>query len=163
MKVVIIGGVAGGASAAARLRRLDEQAEILLFERGEYISFANCGLPYYIGGTIQKRNKLLLQTPESMKERFNVEVRVQCEVTAIDRARKVVTVLDLTSGKTYEERYDKLVLSPGAAPMRPDFPGSMLPNVFTLRNMADCDAIKGYLTESKPARTLVVGGGWTIW
>ena len=103
MKVVIIGGVAGGASAAARLRRLDEQAEILLFERGEYISFANCGLPYYIGGTIQKRNKLLLQTPESMKERFNVEVRVQCEVTAIDRARKVVTVLDLTSGKTYEE------------------------------------------------------------
>lgn len=160
MKVVIIGGVAGGASAAARLRRLDEQAEILLFERGEYISFANCGLPYYIGGTIQKRNKLLLQTPESMKERFNVEVRVQCEVTAIDRARKVVTVLDLTSGKTYEERYDKLVLSPGAAPMRPDFLGSMLPNVFTLRNMADCDAIKGYLTESKPARALVVGGGF---
>lgn len=116
MKVVIIGGVAGRRPAPRRLRRLDEQAEILLFERGEYISFANCGLPYYIGGTIQKRNKLLLQTPESMKERFNVEVRVQCEVTAIDRARKVVTVLDLTSGKTYEERYDKLVLSPVRRP-----------------------------------------------
>ena len=160
MKVIIVGGVAGGATAAARLRRLDETAEIVVFERSGYVSYANCGLPYYIGGTIQKRNKLLLQTPESMKERFNVEVRVQCEVTAIDRARKVVTVLDLTSGKTYEERYDKLVLSPGAAPMRPDFPGSMLPNVFTLRNMADCDAIKGYLTESKPARALVVGGGF---
>lgn len=160
MKVIIVGGVAGGASAAARLRRLDEQAEIILFERGEYISFANCGLPYYIGGTIKKRNKLLLQTPKSMKERFNVDVRVQCAVTGIDPERKVATVLDIASGETYEESYDKLVLSPGAAPMRPEFPGSMLPNVFTLRNMNDCDAIKDYLTAAKPGKALVVGGGF---
>lgn len=160
MKVVIIGGVAGGASAAARLRRLDEYAEIVLFERGGHISFANCGLPYYIGGVITERKNLLLQTPESMKARFQVDVRVNTEVLRIDRERKVVAVRNETTGECYEEPYDKLVISTGAAPMRPPFPGADLPEVFTLRNMADCDRIKDYVTLSKPKRALVVGGGF---
>jgi len=160
MKTVIIGGVAGGASAAARLRRLDEKAEIILFERGNYISFANCGLPYYVGGVIKKRDKLLLQTPESMKERFNVDVRVNCEVESIDRANKKVTVKDAFTGKHYEESYDKLVLSPGAMPVRPAFPGSDLAGVYTLRNMTDCDMIKEYVNAEKPGHAVVVGGGF---
>lgn len=160
MKTVIIGGVAGGASAAARLRRLDEHAEIILFERGGYISFANCGLPYYIGGVIAEREKLLLQTPASMKARFNVDVRVNCDVVSIDRANKRVSVLEWQTGRSYEESYDKLVLSPGAMPVHPAFPGSFLEGVFTLRNMADCDVIKKYVTTEKPGHAVVVGGGF---
>jgi len=160
MKTVIIGGVAGGASAAARLRRLDEKAEIILFERGGYISFANCGLPYYIGGVIRKRDNLLLQTPASMKKRFNIDVRVNCEVVSIDRANKKVTVMDLQTGKQYDESYDKLVLSPGAMPIHPAFQASGLAGVFTLRNMADCDVIKEYVDAEKPGHAVVVGGGF---
>lgn len=160
MKVVIVGGVAGGASTAARLRRMDEQAEILLLERGPYISFANCGLPYHIGGVITERDKLLVQTPEAFKDRFNVEVRVQHEVTRIDRAAKFVQVKNLRTGETYTESYDKLVLSPGAAPIVPSLPGANLPGVFTLRNIPDMDRIIAYLDEKHPARAVVVGGGF---
>src|SRR5690554_615405 len=123
MKYLIIGGVAGGATTAARLRRLDEQAEIIMFERGEYISYANCGLPYYIGGTIKDRDNLFVQTPETFGKRFNMEVRNLSEVTAIDRAAKTVEVKNLRTGELYTEQYDKLVLSPGAEPVKPPLPG----------------------------------------
>ena len=123
MKVLIVGGVAGGAGAAARLRRNDEKAEIILFEKGEYISFANCGLPYYIGGTITERAKLQVQTPQAFRARFNVDVRVQHEVTGVDSAAKTVTVKNHATGETYTESYDSLVLSPGASPIRPKMPG----------------------------------------
>ena len=132
MKVVIIGGVAGGATAAARLRRLNEQAKIVLFERGDYISYANCGLPYYIGGEITEKKALTLQTPESFKSRFRVDVRVRQEVVAIKPEEKRVTVKNLTSGMLYDEPYDKLILSPGAEPSVPDLPGARDPRVFTL-------------------------------
>ena len=122
-KVLIVGGVAGGASAAARLRRLDEQAEIIMFERGEYISFANCGLPYYIGGDIKEKSALTLQTPESFKSRFNVDVRVLNEVVSIDKEDKTVQVKNLFTGETYTESYDKLILSPGAEPFKPPIEG----------------------------------------
>lgn len=122
MKYLIIGGVAGGATTAARLRRMDETSEIILFERGAYISYANCGLPYYIGGTISDRDQLFVQTPESFGTRFNLDVRVQSEVTEIHREAKKVTVNNLNSGETYEESYDKLILSPGAEPIRPPYP-----------------------------------------
>lgn len=158
--VVIVGGVAGGASTAARLRRLDENVEIILLERTGYISFANCGLPYYLGGVIKKRENLLLQTPESMGIRFKIDVRVNTEVTAIRPKEKRVSVKNGLSGETYDLAYDELVLSPGAFPMRPPFPGADLPEVFTLRNMEDCDAIKAYLDRAKPGRALVVGGGF---
>ena len=160
MKIVIIGGVAGGASAAARLRRLDEGAEIVLFERGGHISFANCGLPYYIGGAIPDRESLLLQTPASMEARFRVDVRVQTEVLKIDRARKVVSVRSEATGEEYDEPYDKLLISTGASPVRPPFPGADLPEVFTLRNMEDCDRIHDYVALKRPERALVVGGGF---
>lgn len=159
-KIVIVGGVAGGASAAARLRRMDENAEIILFERGEYISFANCGLPYYIGGVITERANLLLQTPKSMNRRFNIDVRVNKEVVAIDRAAKTVTVRDCLTGETSAESYDKLVLSPGAKPVAPPLPGAMLPGVFTLRDMKDCDTIKEYVDNVKPRQALVLGSGF---
>ncbi len=163
MKIVIVGGVAGGASAAARLRRLDEEAEIVLCERGEHISFANCGLPYYIGGEIQQRSALLLQTPQSFRTRFNVDVRVGSEVIAIDRAAKTVTVR--AQGTEYTEPYDRLILAPGAEPIRPPFSyadpeGADLAGVFTLRAIPDADAIKARiagLAEGAPA--VVVGGG----
>ncbi len=160
MKVIIVGGVAGGASVAARLRRMDEQAEILLLERGPYISFANCGLPYYVGGVIAERDKLLVQTPEAFRARFNVDVRVLNEVTRIDRAAKQVQVKNLQTGELYVESYDKLVLSPGAAPIVPPLPGVDLPGVFTLRNIPDVDRIVAYLNEKRPARAVVVGGGF---
>ncbi|MBN1935175.1 MAG: DsrE/DsrF/DrsH-like family protein [Anaerolineae bacterium] len=160
MKVVIVGGVAGGASVAARLRRMDERAEILLLERGPYISFANCGLPYHIGGVITERDRLLVQTPEAFKARFNVEARVQHEVTRIDRAAKTVQIKNLQTGETYSESYDKLVLSPGAAPIVPPLPGADLPGVFTLRDIPDMDRIIAYLDEKRPARAVVVGGGF---
>lgn len=159
-KTVIIGGVAGGASAAARLRRVDETAEIVMFERGEYISFANCGLPYYIGGAIEERSALLVQTPEAMKARFEMDVRVQQEVTAINRDRKTVTVRKVTTGETYEESYDALVLSPGSTPLKPPIPGIDAPNIFTLWNIPDTDAVKSYVTDKRPRRAAVIGGGF---
>ncbi|HHY47046.1 MAG TPA: FAD-dependent oxidoreductase, partial [Firmicutes bacterium] len=159
-KVLIVGGVAGGASAAARLRRLDEEAEIVVFERGDYISYANCGLPYYIGGVIRERKKLLVQTPETMKARFNIDIRTQNEVTKIDRAHKRVHVKDLRTGKEYTETYDKLILSPGARPVKPGFPGIDLPSIFTLRDIPDTDRIKEFIEARKPHTAVVVGGGF---
>lgn len=160
MKTIIIGGVAGGATAAARLRRLDESAEIVLLERGEYISFANCGLPYYIGGAIAERDALTLQTPQSFSRRYRVDVRNLSEATAIDPARKTVTVLDLRTGNSYEEAYDDLILSPGAAPIVPAVPGSDLAHVFTLRTIPDTDRIKHYVETAKPRSAVIVGGGY---
>jgi len=160
MKVVIVGGVAGGASTAARLRRMDERAEIVMLERGPYISFANCGMPYYIGEVIQDRERLLVVTPESLKEMLNIDSRVMHEVVAINRDQKIVTIKELKTGRTYEESYDKLVLSPGASPVLPPLPGVDLPGVFTLRNLPDMDQIKTFVDEKKPARAVVVGGGF---
>lgn len=158
--IVIVGGVAGGASAAARLRRLDEQAEIILFERGESISFANCGLPYHIAGTIKERDRLLVQTPEKMKAQFNIDVRIRSEVTRIDPANKEVVVSDLASGSEYTQKYDYAVLSPGAEPFRPPIAGMDLPGVFTLRNMTDMDAIIRRLEDGQAQHAVVVGGGY---
>ncbi len=160
MKTIIIGGVAGGATAAARLRRLDESAEIVLLERGEYISFANCGLPYYIGGVIADRDALTLQTPQSFSTRYRVDVRSLSEATAIDPVRKVVTVTDLRTKKSYEEAYDDLILSPGAAPIVPPIPGTDLAHVFTLRTIPDTDRIKHYVETAKPRSAVIVGGGY---
>lgn len=159
LKVVIVGGVAGGASAAARLRRLREDAEIILFEKGEYISFANCGLPYYIGGSISERDKLLVQTPEGMRGRFRIDVRVNSEVTRIDPAAKTVEVRE-ASGRVYTEGYDRLVLSPGAAPVRPRIPGVESDKIFTLRNIPDTDRIVRYIEENHPRDAVVVGAGF---
>ena len=159
-KIVIIGGVAGGATAAARVRRLDEFAEIVLFERGEYISFANCGLPYYIGGVIKKRDDLFLTTPKEFGNRYNIDIRVHAEVQSIDRKRRVVTVKNLRTGESYEEDYDKMILSPGAEPMRPPIPGIDLENIFSLRNVADTDRIKAYVDGAKPSSVVIVGGGY---
>lgn len=159
MKHLIIGGVAGGATAAARIRRADELAEIILFEKGKYISYANCGLPYYIGGTISDRNKLFVQTPAAFGKRFQVDVRVENEVTAIDPASKSVTVRR-ADGSTYTESYDKLLLSPGASPVRPPLPGIDLDGIFTLRNVTDTDRIKKYITDHRIERAVVVGAGF---
>jgi NADPH-dependent 2,4-dienoyl-CoA reductase/sulfur reductase-like enzyme/rhodanese-related sulfurtransferase len=159
-KILIVGGVAGGASAAARLRRLDETAEIIMFERGHYISFANCGLPYYIGGEIQNREDLLLQTPESFKRRFNVDVRVRNEVTQIYPDKKQISVKNLDTGKSYTEPYDKLILSPGAEPVRPPIPGIDSERIFTLRNVPDTDLINDYIEENKSKRAVIVGAGY---
>lgn len=160
MKVVVVGGVAGGASAAARLRRNDENCEIILFEKGEYISFANCGLPYYIGEVIKEKEKLLVQTPQAMKKRFNIDVRIFSEVISINPDKKAVEVFDSRNNRRYTESYDKLVLSPGAAPIRPDIEGIDAPNVFTLRNIPDTYAIKEYVDNKKPQSVVVVGGGY---
>ncbi|HQL37620.1 MAG TPA: FAD-dependent oxidoreductase [Bacillota bacterium] len=159
-KVLIVGGVAGGASAAARLRRMDEKAEIIMFEKGMYISFANCGLPYYIGGAIKERKNLLVQTAEAMKARFNIDVKELSEVTKIDRHRKVVEVRNIKDGSIYEESYDVLVLSPGASPVKPPIPGIDSPNIYTLRDIPDTDSIKSFLDEKKPQNAVVVGGGF---
>lgn len=160
MKVVIIGGVAGGASAAARLRRLDEQAEIILLERGEYISFANCGLPYYIGGVIKEKSALTLQTPQQFYNRFRIDVRVKNEALSIDPGRHIVTIRRTDDGSTYEESYDKLILSPGAAPIRPPIPGIDDEAVFTLRNIPDTMQIDAFIRENHPKSAVVVGGGY---
>lgn len=160
MKVLIVGGVAGGASAAARLRRNDEHAQIVMFERGEYISFANCGLPYYIGDVIRDKSKLTVQTPESFNKRFNVDVRTGSEVISIDRQAKKVTVKRVNDGVTYEESYDKLILSPGAEPIRPDLPGFGSKKVFTLRNIPDTFAIKEYCETNSPKSAVIIGGGY---
>ena len=159
-KILIVGGVAGGASAAARLRRLDENANIILFERGEYISFANCGLPYYIGGEITDKAALTLQTPESFKARFRVDVRVRSEVIAIDKQAKSVTVKNHTSGETYTESYDFMILSPGAAPLLPNIPGIDSKLVFTLRNIPDTYKIKDFIDKNHPGSVVVAGGGY---
>lgn len=159
-KVVIVGGVAGGATALARLRRLDENIEIVLFERGEYVSFANCGLPYYIGGVIENRDSLLVQTPEGIMERFNVDVRVQSEVAKILKEDKKVIVKDLKKGTEYEETYDYLILSTGSTPLKPPIPGIDAPNIFSLWNIPDTDTIKEYIDDKKPQSAIVVGGGF---
>lgn len=160
MKVLIVGGVAGGAGAAARLRRNDEKAEIVLFEKGGYISFANCGLPYYIGDVITDRDDLLIQTPESFHARFNVDVRVDSEVVSVHPDDRTVTVKDTRNGRAYVESYDRLILSPGARPVTPIIPGVEQPHVFTLRNVEDTFRIKDYITEKKPASCAVIGGGY---
>lgn len=160
MKVVIIGGVAGGASAAARLRRLDERAEIIVFERSGFVSYANCGLPYYIGGTIAEKRELTLQTPESFWNRFRIRVKTKHEVLAIDPAAKTVTVKDLSTGKAFTESYDKLVLSPGAMPTRPPLPGIDSERVFSLRTVEDTLRIHDYVRREKPQSAVLVGGGY---
>lgn len=159
-KVLIVGGVAGGASVAARLRRVDEKAEIIMFEKGQYISFANCGLPYYIGGAIKERKNLLVQTAQAMRARFKVDVRELSEIVRIDRQKKLVEVRNHREGVTYEESYDVLVLSPGAAPVKLPIPGIDNPNIYTLRDIPDTDSIKGFLEEKKPESAVVVGGGF---
>lgn len=160
MKVVIVGGVAGGASAAARLRRLDESAEIVVFERTGFISYANCGLPYYIGGVISDEEELTLQTPESFWDRFHVEVRVRHDVTAIHTDRKTVTVCEIDTGEIYEESYDKLLLSPGAKPIQPNIPGADSKRIFTLRTVEDTLKIHKYIKEEKPGSATIIGGGF---
>jgi len=160
MKYLIIGAVAGGASTAARLRRLDEKAEIIIFEKGEYISYANCGLPYYIGNVIKDRNKLFVQTAAAFNQRFNIDVRVQTEVISIDAEKKIVTAKNQITGEVYEESYDKLVLSPGAEPLRPPFPGINNEGIFTLRNVNDTDYIKAYVDKHKSGKAVVIGGGF---
>lgn len=159
MKLVIVGGVAGGASAAARARRLSEDAEIILIERGPDISFANCGLPYHIGGEIAQREKLLIVTPERMRQRFNLDVRVRSSVEAIDRAAKKLRIRDLASGREFEESYDKLILAPGAAPLRPPLPGIDLPGIYTLRNLEDMDRIISTL-QANVKEAVVIGAGF---
>lgn len=159
-KILIVGGVAGGASAAARLRRLDENAEIVMFERGEFISFANCGLPYYIGGEIKEKSALTLQTPESFHKRFGVDVRVLHEVTKINKGEQSVTVKNLMSDEVYTEYYDQLILSPGAAPIVPNIQGAGSKRVFTLRNIPDTYQIKDFIAQENPKSSVVVGGGY---
>ncbi len=159
-KLVVVGGVAGGASAAARARRLDEQCEIVMFERGPFVSFANCGLPYHVGDVIKDERKLLLASPELFRNRFRIDVRVQQEVTSIDPAKRTVSVTDRVSGREYAEAYDALVLSPGAQALRPAIEGADLPNVFVLRTIPDSRKIRGFLSECTGRRALVVGAGF---
>ncbi|NLW30119.1 MAG: FAD-dependent oxidoreductase, partial [Fibrobacter sp.] len=157
-KIVVVGGVAGGASFAARMRRLDEKAKIIMFERGAYISFANCGLPYHIGETIKERENLIVQTPQEFKTRFNVDVRTESEVVSIDTSRKCVKVQ--SNETTYEETYDFLVLSPGAEPVKPPVPGLESSKIFTLRTIADMDRIKELIDNGKVKSAAVIGGGF---
>ncbi len=160
MKYIIIGAVAGGASTAARLRRLDEHAEIVIFEKGDYISYANCGLPYYIGDVIKDRNKLFVQTASAFHQRFNIDVRVTTEVTAIDLVKKIITAVKQTTGEVYEESYDKLILSPGAEPVRPQLPGINNEGIFTLRNVKDTDYIKAYVQNREVKKAIIIGAGF---
>ena len=160
MKYIIVGAVAGGASTAARLRRLDEHAEIIIFEKGEYISYANCGLPYYIGDVIKDRNKLFVQTANSFNQRFNIDVRVMTEVRGVNPVSKTVSAKDQITGRIYEEHYDKLVLSPGAEPLRPPLPGITSEGIFTLRNVTDTDYIKSYVQKNKSGKAVIIGGGF---
>lgn len=159
MKFVIIGGVAGGATAAARIRRNIEQGEIILFEKGDYISYANCGLPYYIGGVIAERDKLFVQTPDAFGKRFNIDVRTRSEVVGIDVRNKSVKVRT-ADGREYEETYDRLLLSPGASPVVPPLAGIGSRGIFTLRNVSDTDKIKSYITSNDVKRAVIVGGGF---
>lgn len=160
LKIVIVGGVAGGASAATRIRRLSENAEIILIERSPYISFANCGLPYYLAGVITHRDNLLLQSPNKMRERYNLDVRVNSEVTAIDRTNRQVSITNLNTNEKYCENYDALILSPGAKPIIPSIPGSTSPGIFTLRNIPDMDAIDSWIKNRSAKTAVIVGGGY---
>jgi NADPH-dependent 2,4-dienoyl-CoA reductase/sulfur reductase-like enzyme/rhodanese-related sulfurtransferase len=159
-RILIVGGVAGGASCAARARRLSEKAEIIIFERGPYVSFANCGLPYYVGDVITDEKDLLIATPELFKERFNIEVRLPSEVRSIDRNKHEIEVRNGETGEVYRERYDALVLAPGAAPVRPSIPGIDLPGIFSLRTIPDSRQIKEQIAQTKAKRAVVVGGGF---
>jgi NADPH-dependent 2,4-dienoyl-CoA reductase/sulfur reductase-like enzyme len=159
-RVVIIGGVAGGATCATRLRRLDEHAEILILDRGPYVSFANCGLPYYVGDVIHDEQKLLVASPELFRKRFNIEVRTRNEATKLDLAAQEVEVRDLASGQFRREHYDALLLAPGAAPIRPPLPGIDLPGIFTLRTVPDSRQIRQWLETRHARRAVVVGGGF---
>ncbi|HWR71368.1 MAG TPA: FAD-dependent oxidoreductase [Dehalococcoidia bacterium] len=159
-RILVVGGVAGGASCAARARRLSEDADIMIFERGPYVSFANCGLPYYVGDVITDERSLLVATPELFKRRFNIEVRLQSEVRTVDRAKQEIEVKNAVTGETYRERYDALVLAPGSAPIRPPLPGIDLPGVFTLRTIPDSRQMKQWITERKVETAVVVGGGF---
>ena len=158
-KILVVGGVAGGASTVTRLRRLNEEAEIILFERDEYISFANCGLPYYIGGVIKDRDELLVQTPEAMKKRFNIDVRVFSEVVSIDSDKKKIRVNSRVKGE-YDETYDYLVLSPGVKALRPNIPGINNDKILTLRNISDTDKIKSQVMKKDLENIVVIGGGF---
>jgi NADPH-dependent 2,4-dienoyl-CoA reductase/sulfur reductase-like enzyme/rhodanese-related sulfurtransferase len=160
IKLLVIGGVAGGATAAARARRLNERARIIVFERGEHISFANCGLPYYVGGLIEKRDDLLVTTRQAFMKRYNIDVRILCEVTAIHRDEKEVEVRDLVSGGAYRETYDKIVLAPGAEPVKPKIEGIDLDGIFHLRSIPDSDRIKEIVDTRNPKQAVVVGGGY---
>ena len=155
-RILIVGGVAGGASCAARARRLSETAEIIMFDRGEYVSFANCGLPYYVGNVIKKEENLLVATPELFRERFEIEVRLHSEVLAIDREHRRIQVKDYKTGKTYQESYDALVLAPGASPIKPSMPGIDLPGIFSLRTIPDSRQIKSRIAELNATRAVVV-------
>lgn len=159
MKVVIVGGVAGGVTTATRLRRLDENLEIVLFERGEHISFANCGLPYYIGDIIKTEDDLLVQTPEKFKERFNIDVRIKQEVIKIDKEKKKLQIKNKATGEIYIENYDKLVLSPGAEPINP-FKGVKSDRIFTIRNVKDAEKVKTFIENNNPKSAVIVGGGY---
>jgi NADPH-dependent 2,4-dienoyl-CoA reductase/sulfur reductase-like enzyme len=159
-RILVVGGVAGGASCAARARRLSEDAEIIVFERGPYVSFANCGLPYYIGNVIQKEDKLLVATAELFKNRFNIEVRNESEVVAINREGREIQVHNLQTGASYWEQYDALVLAPGAAPLRPPLPGIDLPGIFTLRTIPDSRDIRQWIAVGGAQTAAVVGAGF---
>ncbi|HBD10146.1 MAG TPA: CoA-disulfide reductase, partial [Syntrophobacteraceae bacterium] len=160
MRVAIVGGVAGGASCAARLRRLSEEAEITIFDRGPFVSFANCGLPYYVGNIIDQEAKLLMATPAMFLKRFNIAVKLNCDVSRIDRDLREIEVIDLKSGEQFRHPYDALVLSPGASPIRPPLPGIDLPGIFTLRGIPDSRQIRQWITQRKAQKAVVVGGGF---
>jgi len=159
-KILIVGGVAGGATAAARARRIDENAQIILFEKGEYISFANCGLPYYLGGIIKDRQGLLVTEAKAFADRYRIDVRIFNEVISIDRLKKTVFVKDVVTNRSYSENYDKLILSPGAEPIQLSFEGVDSEGVFNLRNIPDSDRIKSYVDHQNPASAVIVGGGF---
>src|SRR5690606_14336469 len=159
-KILIVGGVAGGATAAARLRRLDEFAEIIMFEKGPHVSFSNCSLPYYLSGTVDRKEKLVLTSPETFKKRYKIDARVNQEVIRINRAEKTVTVHNLLTGETYDESYDKLILAPGAKPIVPNLEGITNPNVFTIRNVVDIDHLHQYLQTNHVKDVAVIGGGF---
>jgi NADPH-dependent 2,4-dienoyl-CoA reductase/sulfur reductase-like enzyme len=159
-KIVIVGGVAGGASCAARLRRLDEEAEIIVIERGEYISYANCGLPYHVGDVIKARSSLILQTPEAMGKKYNTDVRIKQEVVSIDRAARTVTVKKADTGETYTESYDILVLSTGSSPIKPPIPGIDSARIMTLWTVPDTDKIRNFVRGGTVRSAVVVGGGF---
>ena len=158
-KTVIIGGIAGGATTATRLRRLEENMDIIIFEKGDYISYANCGLPYHIGDVIKDREALLIQTPEKMKARYNVDVRTSHEVMAINPEDKTVRVLNLKTNEEFLESYDTLVISTGSSPLKPPIPGINDPNVFSLWTISDTDKIKNFINQNKPKTAAVIGGG----
>ena len=160
MRYLIVGGVAGGATVAARLRRLDEKAEITIFEKGEYISYANCGLPYYIGNVIPERDQLFVQTVEGITSRYDIDIRIRTEVLSINREEKSILVKNLSNGEVVKEHYDKLILSPGAEPLKPPVPGIESNKIFTLRNVPDTDKIKNYIKNNSIRSAIVVGGGF---